>query len=83
MNILFEPFSRWAAAQCKAVAMGNTFNATISFADNVTLLLRPWKTHFWWMVTNSGVVYLVQTERIQDLIAANKRAERQIFGENR
>ena len=38
MNILFEPFHRWAAAQSKGVSVANTFVASVSFADDVTLV---------------------------------------------
>ena len=38
MNILFEPFHRWAAAQNKGVSVGNSFVASVSFADDVTLV---------------------------------------------
>ena len=33
MNILFEPFHRWAAEQCNGLAVGDTFIASASFAD--------------------------------------------------
>ena len=38
MNILFEPFHRWAAAQNKGVSVANSFVASVSFADDVTLV---------------------------------------------
>ena len=39
MNVLFEPFHRWAAAQAKGVV--DTFTASASFADNATLVATP------------------------------------------
>ena len=38
MNILFEPFHRWAAAQNKGVSVANYFVASVSFAADVTLV---------------------------------------------
>ena len=38
MNILFEPFHRWAAAQSKGVSVVNTVVASVSFAADVTLV---------------------------------------------
>ena len=38
MNLLFEPFHRWAAAQKKGIAVAVTFVASASFADDVALV---------------------------------------------
>ena len=38
MTILFEPFLRWAVAQKKGFAVADTFVASASFADDVTLV---------------------------------------------
>ena len=38
MNILFEPFHRWAAAQKKRFAAADIFVASDSFADDATLV---------------------------------------------
>ena len=35
MNILFEPFPRWAAAQGKGVRVEDTTIASVSFVDDV------------------------------------------------
>ena len=37
MNVLFEPFHRWAAAQKKEVAVADTFVASASFSDDVNI----------------------------------------------
>ena len=42
MNILFEPFHRWAAAQQKGVFVADTYVASASFADDVTLIATSW-----------------------------------------
>ena len=61
MNILFEPFHRWAAVQCKDVSVGDIFIASASFADDVTLVVMSLEelAFFWWTATISGVVCLV------------------------
>ena len=38
MNILFEPFHCWAAAQKKGVVVADTFVTSASFADDVALV---------------------------------------------
>jgi len=43
LNILFEPFHRWAAAQYKGVLVGDTFIASASFADDVALVATSWE----------------------------------------
>ena len=42
LNILFEPFHRWAAAQGKGVAIAGSRVASTSFADDITLVATSW-----------------------------------------
>ena len=43
LNILFEPFHCWAAAQNKGVSVAGTHVASASFADDVTLVATSWE----------------------------------------
>ena len=61
MNILFEPFHRWAAAQDKGVSVANYFVASVSFAADVTLVATSLEElrFFWWLGAMNGAHYLV------------------------
>ena len=43
LNILFEAFHRWSAAQHKGVCMDGNYLASVSFADDLVLMATSWE----------------------------------------